>query len=90
MKCIYFLFALILIQGCTGTSSGGYALGKPGSMAWHSTTTYGERIDYFDSLSTVKLCSKWKRTQYDENKELIAQALSNRGKDPFFCAKLPD
>jgi hypothetical protein len=90
MKHIYILFTLILIQGCTGTSSGGYALGKPGSMAWHSTTTPGERIDYFNGLSTVKLCSKWKTTPWDENKELIAQALSNRGKDPFFCAKLPN
>lgn len=82
-------FALI-IQGCTQNVSGGYALGKPGSMAWHSTTSYSERISYFNSLSTVRLCNKWKSTAYVENKELIAEALSNRGKDEFFCAKLPN
>jgi len=84
------LFVALLIQGCSQNVSGGYALGVPGSMAWHSTTSYSERISYFNSLSTVRLCSKWKSTSYDENKELIGQALSNRGKDEFFCAKLPN
>ena len=82
-----FLFLISVSQGCSSNPSGRYSLGAPGSKAWSSSTSYQDKVAYFSSLSTIKLCHIWKVAERMENKELVGEALVKRGKDDFFCAK---
>lgn len=89
----FFKISIVIVivftfQSCSSNPSGRYSLGVPGSKAWFSSTSYQDKLDYFNSLSTIKLCHIWKIAEKLETKELIGASLVDRGKDEFFCAKL--
>ena len=78
-------FILILLSaGCSSTQSGRQVMGVPWSPMWIMQTTEEEKIRHFNNFSEIDLCIRWDSAQ-DRERQYIALALKNRGKDPFLC-----
>lgn len=59
-------------------------MGIPWSPMWIMQTTEEEKIRHFNNFSEIDLCIRWDSAQ-DRERQYIAIALKNRGKDPFLC-----
>ena len=86
------LLLVFFLNSCTtGEVTGKSTLGATESPMWFLTASKSDIRNYYDNLSTSRLCIKWTRsspgTKMSESiRSEIADALERRGEDGMRCS----